>query len=30
MSEAVDLKKGKNVFETRLIADEIGGALAWE
>jgi ribonucleoside-diphosphate reductase beta chain len=30
MSEAMDLKKEKNFFETRVIEYQIGGALSWE
>lgn len=30
MSEAMDLKKEKNVFETRVIEYQNGGALAWD
>ena len=30
MSEAMDLKKEKNFFETRVIEYQNGGALAWD
>ena len=30
MSEAMDLKKEKNFFETRVIEYQNGGALSWE
>jgi ribonucleoside-diphosphate reductase beta chain len=30
MSEAIDLKKEKNFFETRVIEYQNGGALSWE
>jgi ribonucleoside-diphosphate reductase beta chain len=30
MSEAMDLKKEKNFFETRAIEYQNGGALTWE
>lgn len=30
MSEAMDLKKEKNFFDTRVIEYQNGGALAWE
>jgi ribonucleoside-diphosphate reductase beta chain len=30
MSEAMDLKKEKNFFETRVIEYQNGGALNWE
>lgn len=30
MSEAVDLKKEKNFFETRVIEYQNGGSLAWD
>jgi ribonucleoside-diphosphate reductase beta chain len=30
MSEAMDLKKEKNFFETRVIEYQSGGALAWD
>jgi ribonucleoside-diphosphate reductase beta chain len=30
MSEAMDLKKEKNFFETRVIEYQTGGALAWD
>jgi ribonucleoside-diphosphate reductase beta chain len=30
MSEAMDLKKEKNFFETRVIEYQSGGALNWE
>jgi ribonucleoside-diphosphate reductase beta chain len=30
MSEAMDLKKEKNFFETRVIECQNGGALSWE
>ena len=30
MSEAMDLKKEKNFFETRVIEYQNGGSLVWE
>ena len=30
MSEAMDLKKEKNFFETRVIDYQTGGALTWD
>jgi ribonucleoside-diphosphate reductase beta chain len=30
MSEAIDLKKERNFFETRIIAYQNGGALSWD
>ena len=30
MSEAMDLKKEKNFFETSMIEYQNGGALSWE
>lgn len=30
MSEAMDLKKEKDLFETRVIEYQNGGALSWE
>jgi ribonucleoside-diphosphate reductase beta chain len=30
MSEAMDLKKKKNFFETRVIEYQNGGALSWD
>jgi ribonucleoside-diphosphate reductase beta chain len=30
MSEAMDLKKEKNFFETRVIEYQNGGSLAWD
>jgi ribonucleoside-diphosphate reductase beta chain len=30
MSEAIDLKKEKNFFETRVIEYQTGGSLGWE
>jgi ribonucleoside-diphosphate reductase beta chain len=30
MSEAIDLKKEKNFFETRVIEYQNGGSLAWD
>ena len=30
MSEAMDLKKEKNFFETRVIEYQTGGALSWD
>jgi ribonucleoside-diphosphate reductase beta chain len=30
MSEAMDLKKEKNFFETRVIEYQTGGALDWD
>jgi len=30
MSEAMDLRKEKNFFETRVIEYQHGGALAWD
>jgi len=30
MSEAMDLKKEKNFFETRVIEYQSGGALSWD
>ena len=30
MSEAMDLKKEKNFFETRVIDYQTGGALSWD
>jgi ribonucleoside-diphosphate reductase beta chain len=30
MSEAMDLKKEKNFFETRVIEYQSGGALDWD
>jgi hypothetical protein len=30
MSEAMNLKKKKNFFETRVIEYQIGGALSWD